>query len=83
VIVSKDEDFTDIVVRLGPPPQVLWVTCGKVTNRALRTVLGESLQSALELLQNGEPIVEIGRGARTALARAEPRHGRGARADRE
>jgi predicted nuclease of predicted toxin-antitoxin system len=60
VIVSKDEDFPDLVVRLGAPPQVLWVTCGNVTNRALRRVFGAKLQDALELLQHGEPVVEMG-----------------------
>ena len=59
VIVSKDEDFVDMVARLGPPPQVLWVTCGNVTNRVLRTVLAASLPNGLDLLQRGEPIVEI------------------------
>ena len=59
VIVSKDEDFVDMVARLGPPPQVLWITCGNVTNRVLRTVLAESLPSGLKLLEQGEPIVEI------------------------
>jgi predicted nuclease of predicted toxin-antitoxin system len=32
VIVSKDSDFVDLVLRLGTPPQVLWVTCGNLTN---------------------------------------------------
>jgi predicted nuclease of predicted toxin-antitoxin system len=59
VIVSKDEDFVDLVTRLGPPPQVLWVTCGNVTNRALRAVFGGSLAAALDLIRAGEPIVEI------------------------
>lgn len=59
VIVSKDEDFVDMVTRLGPPPQVLWVTCGNVTNRVLHTVLSAGLPNGLELLKHGEPIVEI------------------------
>ncbi len=32
VFVSKDADFVDLVLRHGPPPQLLWVTCGNVTN---------------------------------------------------
>ena len=59
VIVSTDEDFVDMVARLGPPPQVLWVTCGNVTNRVLHTVLAAGLPNGLALLQSGEPIVEI------------------------
>ena len=33
VIMTKDSDFVDLVCRLGQPPQVLWLTCGNVTNR--------------------------------------------------
>ena len=60
VIVSKDSDFVDLVLRLGAPPQVLWVTCGNLTNRRLREVFEELFPDALRLLQDGEPIVEIG-----------------------
>lgn len=59
VIVTKDEDFVDLVTRLNPPPQILWITCGNVTNRALRAVLATTLPAALAHLRNGEPVVEI------------------------
>ena len=36
VIMTKDNDFIDLVYRLGTPPQILWLTCGNVTNRNLR-----------------------------------------------
>ena len=36
VIMSKDSDFVDLVCRLGSPPQILWITCGNVTNKNLR-----------------------------------------------
>jgi predicted nuclease of predicted toxin-antitoxin system len=36
VIMTKDSDFVDLVCRLGVPPQILWLTCGNVTNRNLR-----------------------------------------------
>ena len=45
--------------RLGPPPQVLWVTCGNTSNARLREILTKSLPPAIELLQQGEPLVEI------------------------
>lgn len=35
VIMTKDSDFIDLVCRLGTPPQILWLTCGNVTNRNL------------------------------------------------
>jgi predicted nuclease of predicted toxin-antitoxin system len=59
VVMSKDEDFRLLVERLGPPPQVLWVTCGNTSNTRLRELLKHSLPVALELLERGEPLVEI------------------------
>jgi predicted nuclease of predicted toxin-antitoxin system len=59
VIITKDEDFVDIVTRLGPPPQILWVTCGNVTNRALRELLTRTFPAALKYLEAGEPVVEL------------------------
>lgn len=59
VIVSKDEDFVDLITRLSAPPQLLWVTCGNVTNRALRALMARAMPDALRLLSDGEPIVEL------------------------
>ncbi|MCT7988471.1 DUF5615 family PIN-like protein [Laspinema olomoucense] len=59
VIMTKDSDFIDLVCRLGSPPQILWLTCGNVTNRSLRQLLMATLPDALELLRQGEMIVEI------------------------
>ncbi|MBK8268152.1 MAG: DUF5615 family PIN-like protein [Planctomycetes bacterium] len=58
VIMTKDDDFVDIVTRLGPPPQILWITCGNVTNAALRSLLSRAFPEAA-LLQAGEPVVEL------------------------
>jgi len=59
VIVSKDSDFVALVLRLGMPPQVLWVTCGNLTNRRLQAVFQKLLADALSLLETGETVVEI------------------------
>jgi predicted nuclease of predicted toxin-antitoxin system len=61
VILTKDRDFIDLVVRLGTPPQILWLTCGNMANRELQRIFTQAFPQALELLQNGESIVEIGR----------------------
>lgn len=60
VIMTKDSDFVDLVCRLGTPPQILWLTCGNVTNRHLRQLLTATFPDALERLRQGEEIVEIG-----------------------
>jgi len=59
VIISKDSDFVDLITRLGSPPQLLWITCGNVTNRKLREHFLSSFPKALQMLKNGESIVEI------------------------
>lgn len=59
VLVSKDIDFVDLVQRLGAPPQLLWVTCGNVTNARLKTVFEATFAAARDLLADGRPVVEI------------------------
>ena len=59
IVLTKDSDFVDLVERLGPPPQVIWLTCGNTSNAALRLLLKEALPKALNLLSKGERLVEI------------------------
>ena len=58
-ILTKDEDFVDLVTRLDAPPHILWVTCGNLTNRAMGVVLRRTLMEAISLLERGERVVEI------------------------
>jgi predicted nuclease of predicted toxin-antitoxin system len=39
VVMTKDSDFVLLLDRLGPPPQVIWVTCGNTSNGRLKEVL--------------------------------------------
>ena len=59
VIMTTDSDFIDLVCRLGTPPQILWLTCGNVTNQNLRRLLTATLPDALKQLGQGTIIVEI------------------------
>ena len=59
VIITKDSDFIELVTRNGTPPQILWVTCGNVTNRNLKRIFENAFPEALRLLQENEMIVEI------------------------
>ncbi|WP_295388010.1 DUF5615 family PIN-like protein [uncultured Thiodictyon sp.] len=59
VILSKDSDFVDLALRLGTPPQILWLTCGNLTNRRLRSLLQEVFADAVALLAGGNSVVEI------------------------
>jgi predicted nuclease of predicted toxin-antitoxin system len=59
VIISKDSDFVEMILRLGKPPQLLWITCGNVTNRRLQDLLTKVFFKAQKLLISGEEVVEI------------------------
>lgn len=66
VLMSKDSDFVALVQRLGPPPQLIWVTCGNVTNSNLKAMFSAVFNQALDLLAAGEAIVEIGQPGKSA-----------------
>jgi predicted nuclease of predicted toxin-antitoxin system len=59
IVMSKDADFAEMVDRLGPPPAVIWLTCGNTSNAALRVLLKSTLPRAIELIARGEALVEI------------------------
>jgi predicted nuclease of predicted toxin-antitoxin system len=59
-VMTKDADFAELVTRLGPPPQVLWLRCGNTSNAALRVLLARDLPAALARLAVGDPLVELG-----------------------
>ena len=59
IMMTKDSDFLLLLDRLGPPPQILWITCGNTSNAHLKEILKGSLAKALDLLQQGERLVEI------------------------
>jgi predicted nuclease of predicted toxin-antitoxin system len=59
VVMTKDSDFLQLLDKLGPPPQVIWVTCGNTSNSRLKEVLTHTLPKALDLLSFGEKLVEI------------------------
>jgi len=60
IVMSKDNDFLNLLDRHGPPPKVIWVTCGNTSNQRMRTILRQTLRPAVEMLDGSETIVEIG-----------------------
>lgn len=59
VVISKDADFLERLVRLGPPPQLLYVTCGNTSKARLVEILNRNFEQAHQMLLSGEPVVEI------------------------
>lgn len=60
IVVTKDDDFVRLLEQHGPPPQVVWVTCGNVRNPELRRMVLPAWPRVAALLAAGEPLVEVG-----------------------
>lgn len=59
IVLTKDKDFAEMVVRLGSPPKVIWLRCGNTAEARLKDLLSAHLSEALEFLESGEDLVEI------------------------
>lgn len=59
VVISKDRDFRELVLAKGPPPQVVWVTCGNTSNVRMQSVFESAFQYVLPHLEAGEPLIEL------------------------
>ena len=59
VVLTKDSDFVSLLDRFGPPPKIIWLTCGNTSNANLKIILSKTLADAIELISHGEEIVEI------------------------
>jgi predicted nuclease of predicted toxin-antitoxin system len=59
VVMTKDSDFVRLLEEFGPPPQVIWLTCGNTSNVRLKQILANALPRAIILLESGEALVEI------------------------
>ena len=62
-VMTKDRDFVDLLERYGPPPQIVWLTCGNTTNAYLRELLMRLWPEIVVMLAAGEPLVEVGGGS--------------------
>lgn len=60
ILMSKDSDFVELVLQNGPPPKLIWLTCGNMSNSALQAILKNKLRDAFSLMDRGDAIVEIG-----------------------
>ncbi len=60
IVLTKDNDFVRLLDQFGSPPKILWLTCGNTSDDALQEILGRHLPTALDLLADGEDLVEIG-----------------------
>lgn len=66
VVLTKDRDFAALLEQHGPPPQVVWVTCGNTSTKRLSDVLQSTWSHVEAMLAAGERLVEISDRARPA-----------------
>jgi len=59
VVMTKDRDFVELLHQHGPPPKVVWLTCGNTSNNHLRSIFATQLPIALQFLHSGDELVEI------------------------
>lgn len=59
VIVTKDEDFANLVSTLGPPPQIIWVRVGNTRTLALLDRIGRQFEALIDRLRHDEPVIVI------------------------
>ena len=59
VVITKDFDFVNLVTARGAPPQVLILSVGNCTNKELIEILKTHFDKALQLINEGQSIVEI------------------------
>ena len=60
IVLTKDQDFIRLLDLHGSPPKILWLTFGNTSDQSLQQILERQLMTALELLESGEDLVEIG-----------------------
>ncbi len=53
VLMTKDSDFVALLSRHGPPPRIVWLTCGNTQQRGAARNLGGDLASCRRVARNG------------------------------
>lgn len=60
IVLTKDADFLVLVDRHGPPPRIIWLTCGNSTNDRLRELIEKHRAILYDWLVGDAPLIEIG-----------------------
>lgn len=58
VIITKDEDFTQIG-RSAATPQIVWLRLGNVNRNAFLDRISRALPQIIEAIEGGERVIEI------------------------
>lgn len=50
IFISKDEDLKHLIFQHGPPPKLIWLTCGNTSNEVLRRIISNNFNDILGTL---------------------------------
>ena len=56
MLVTKDEDFQRLSVRLGPPPKVIWIRLGNCATADVARLLRFRAREVPALVENSEAV---------------------------
>ena len=59
IIITKDEDFSEQVSRTAGGPVIIWLRIGNATNRNLFQWLAPRWESVIQLLNDGNRLIEV------------------------
>jgi len=59
ILITKDDDLPRLLRELGPPPKIIWLTCGNTSNTVLRRLFATRLNAALDTLAGAESLVQL------------------------
>jgi predicted nuclease of predicted toxin-antitoxin system len=59
VLVTKDEDFRDMLLLSGSPPAVVWVRVGNTRRQALLDWFEPLIDRVVELIDSGNDLLEL------------------------
>lgn len=59
IILTKDEDFAELLRLNGAPPKVIWVTVGNISNEQLKIIILNCFERAVQQLETENNLVEI------------------------
>jgi predicted nuclease of predicted toxin-antitoxin system len=59
VLVTKDEDFRDMLLLRGSPPAVVWVRVGNTRRQALLDWFEPLIDRVVELIGSGNHLLEL------------------------
>ena len=60
IIITKEEEFAELVLQRKYPPRIIWITIGNVTNIVLNKLIVNHFKEAVEkLLASDLGLIEI------------------------